>query len=605
MSKPKYKEGIIKQINSKCAECFVDGYKNPIIIGSKYIKKALSGDKVLIKIKKDKFGFVQKIIERNTSKILGEIDICDNFAFVKPWTSGYYKDFFIPKDKINNVKNKDIVEIEFLEWNKSAKSPSAKVIKKLHNITKEHYLMHRLELPTKFPDNVLQDMNKIEWNDFDTTGRLDMRGIDTFTIDPEGSTDLDDALSIEKRKDGFRVSIHIADVTHYVKPGSTLDREAYHRGLSVYLPNSNIPMLPEKLSSNLCSLLEKKDRLAVSILIDIDSDWNIKNYDISRTVIKSNKKFTYEEAEKHRNDKDSPWHSRLNMLYAIGKKLRNERFKNEITLNLPSFDWIFNEEGEPKKIKIKKRIPTMDLIQSWMLLTNQLVTQKIHTLGEYPWIYRTHNEIYDDNISELKKYLNQLDIKWDKKISKSDNIKNIIENDTTGILPEIIVKKFRPASYSSTQNGHFAIGVNDYAHFTSPIRRYADILIHRILLNAINGKNAIIPNIENDCKHITNKERRAERIEKYANKINCLKFFKNIDYTLQSKIIYFSKKGILVKTDLMIDAWIPSEDLEEYKYDDKQNKWIHSEYNLKLGDIISTKLNKLNWDRNEIYLKIA
>jgi ribonuclease R len=187
----------------------------------------------------------------------------------------------------------------------------------------------------------------------------------------------------------------------------------------------------------------------------------------------------------------------------------------------------------------------------------------------------------------------------------TDNIKNILEQDTTGILPEIVVKKFRPASYSSYQDGHFAIGVDDYAHFTSPIRRYADVLIHRILMNAVNGKKAIIPNIENDCKHITNRERRAERVEKYASKINALKFVKNIDYTLQSKIIYFSKKGILVKTDLMIDGWINSEDLEGYNYDEKQNKWVHDEYNLKLGDIISTKVCRLDWDRNEIYLKLV
>lgn len=605
MAKTKYYEGILKQINTKYAECKIEGVETPINIGSKYLKKALTGDKVLLKIKKEKFGFIQKIIERKKSKIIGEINISEKFAFVKPWSSGYYKDFFISKENINDdVKNGDIVEIEIIDWQKTDKSPSAKVIKKLRYITKEQYLMYRLELPTKFPDDVLQEVQQIEYKDIDILNRLDLRNVDTFTIDPENSTDLDDALSLEKIGENFRISIHVADVSHYIKPGTSLDTEAYNRSFTVYLPSSNIPMIPSKLSSDICSLLENKDRLAISIIINIDSNWDIIDYDIKRSVIKSNKKFTYEEAEEHRMNKDSIWYTRLNALYAIGQKLRNERFKNEISLQIPEIKWICDENNNPLKIKVKKRISTMDLIQSWMLLANQLVTQKINSLGDYPYIYRVHKEIYDDNINDLKKYLKQLNIEWFDNQTKHDNIKRILKEDKTNILSEIIIKKFRPAYYSPNKEGHFAIGVDDYAHFTSPIRRYSDILIHRIILNAINNKNVIIPNIENDCKHITNRERRAEKIERYINKNNALKFIKNVDYSLQAKIIYFTKKGILVKTDLMIDAWIENTQLENYIYDEKQNKWSHKEYNLKLGDIISVEIDRLDWDNNEIYLKM-
>jgi len=605
MAKTKYYEGILKQINTKYAECKIEGVETPINIGSKYLKKALTGDKVLLKIKKEKFGFIQKIIERKKSKIIGEINISEKFAFVKPWSSGYYKDFFISKENINDdVKNGDIVEIEIIDWQKTDKSPSAKVIKKLRYITKEQYLMYRLELPTKFPDDVLQEVQQIEYKDIDILNRLDLRNVDTFTIDPENSTDLDDALSLEKIGENFRISIHVADVSHYIKPGTSLDTEAYNRSFTVYLPSSNIPMIPSKLSSDICSLLENKDRLAISIIINIDSNWDIIDYDIKRSVIKSNKKFTYEEAEEHRMNKDSIWYTRLNALYAIGQKLRNERFKNEISLQIPEIKWICDENNNPLKIKVKKRISTMDLIQSWMLLANQLVTQKINSLGDYPYIYRVHKEIYDDNINDLKKYLKQLNIEWFDNQTKHDNIKRILKEDKTNILSEIIIKKFRPAYYSPNKEGHFAIGVDDYAHFTSPIRRYSDILIHRIILNAINNKNVIIPNIENDCKHITKRERRAEKIERYINKNNALKFIKNVDYSLQAKIIYFTKKGILVKTDLMIDAWIENTQLENYIYDEKQNKWSHKEYNLKLGDIISVEIDRLDWDNNEIYLKM-
>ena len=601
----KFYEGIIRQANSKFAFCEVEEMENPISIGAKYLKKSLTGDKVLLKVKEKRFGFVQKILERSQENITGQIKILEGFAFVKPWSANYYNDFFIPLDKTNNAKDGDIVEIKVIDWVRKEKSPKAEVVKTLYQVTSEQYLMYRLNLPTKFPDEVLEELNDIKLRDSDYINRVDLRNVDTFSIDPEGSKDLDDAISIERSEDGFKIGIHIADVTHYVKPGSLLDREAYKRGYTVYLPQTNIPMLPSKLSSNLCSLIPDKDRLSITIMVDLDNEWNIKEYDVYRSVIRNKKQFTYEEAEVHRNDNDSVWNTRLNMLYIIGQKIRSEEFPNEIELNLPEVKWLYDSDGEPQKVKLKNRIPTMDLIQSWMLLANKLTTKKINSLGRFPWIYRTHKEIYDDNIVDLKKYLKQIDVVWDDKLEKHENIKNIIADDDLGLASQLIIKKFRPAKYSHRKEGHFAIGTHDYAHFTSPIRRYADILAHRILLNALCDKPIRRKDLSAECKHLSDRERVVDKIEKNAVRFNGLKFMKNIDYTLNGRVLYFSKKGILIKTELMIDGWITVKELEGFNWSDKQNKWINKDYNINLGDIIEVDIDKLDWDKNEITLKFV
>ena len=293
------------------------------------------------------------------------------------------------------------------------------------------------------------------------------------------------------------------------------------------------------------------------------------------------------------------------MLNTIGMKLRKEEFPNEIELNLPEVTWVFDDDNNPIRVKNKKRIPTMGLIQCWMLLANKLVTKKIESLGNHPWLYRVHNELFDDNVDEIKKYLKQVDMKWDNKLSKHENINKIIEEDKTGIMPGIMVKKFRPAKYSHKKRGHFAIGTDQYAHFTSPIRRYADVLVHRILLNALADKPMYSSNMEKECKHLSDRERVTDKAEKQAHKLNCLNFAKSVDFDLKANVTYFSRKGILVRTDLLIDGWINNQQLVGFEWNEKTNKWIHNEHNINLGDTIDVKILKLDWDRKEIHLELT
>jgi ribonuclease R len=600
----KYYEGTIRIDKHMRAFCDIPETGVTFKIGAKFLNHALPADKVLIKVKgESKHGFVQKVIERNKAVLTGQIQILAKHAFVKPWNSEYTKDFYIPKEHIGDkTKDGDIVEIQIVDFPKTTKSPTAKVLKSLFKASSDQYMMHRMKLPTKFPEAVLQEVNEINPNR-DYSDRIDLRHLNVFSIDPQGSKDLDDALSIENTGNGYRVGIHIADVTAWLKTGSKLDQEAHKRGCSIYMPSSCIPMLPPTLSYDLCSLLANRDRLAVSIMINFDREWNLMDYYIFRSVINNRHQFTYEEAEKQRTDSNSEYYSDLNMLYVVGQKIRKQYFPHELELTLPDIKWELDEDGEPVKIKVKKRIASNDLIQAWMLMANMLATKKIQSLGIEPWIYRVHNTLDADKLESFKIDIKQLDIEWDSTLSVSDNLVNMLATEKASLVSDILVRKFKSAYYTHEKKGHFALGTSDYAHFTSPIRRYPDVIAHRILLKALDGKDIYCANIVSDCKHLTQQERRADEVERVSTQTNMLKFVKDVKYSMQACIVGFTKRGITVRTELMVDAIVPAKELDA-NWSDEERRWVNF-YNWKIGDIIQVKISHLDWSKRDIFLKLA
>ncbi len=603
----KFYEGIINQVSPKLALCDIPDLEKPIKIGGKFLKRALEGDKVLVKVKGEKYGFVQKIIERNSKVLTGQIQISNGYAFIKPWNGNYYTDFFVDKKNINKAKDGDVVDFEMLDWKSSNRSPSAKVIKPIYNASDTQYMMYKMDLPRKFPSAVIEELKDISLTPSDFVGREDLRALDIYSIDPEGCTDADDALSLENLDDGYRVGIHIADVSHFVKPGSQLDKEAFERAFTIYFPDSNIPMIPRKLSSDLCSLIEGEDRLAVTLFINFDRDWSIKKTEVVRSVINNKKFLTYEEAQAHKENPNSPYFRFLNTMYTNGKKILSEYFPNEIQLDLPELQWEFDDDKNPIKIKLKKRNDCMDLIQCWMLMANKLVTQLVEKINpSIPWIYRVHDEIQDENIEAFKMELIQIGEFWDDNMTQHSNIKRLLSTDNSSLISELLIRKFRPARYSSIKTGHFSLGSDDYTHFTSPIRRYTDIIIHRILLQAIKNKPVYCANLERDCEHISTQQRKVDKVERHFKGVTALNFVKNIDYSFKSKIIYFNKRGIFVKTEMLVDAWISSNELVKngMKFSEDLNKWINPKYDWMIGDIIKTKIDKLNWIKNDILLKL-
>lgn len=600
-----YYEGVITQSSSNTALCEIENFKEPVKIGSKFLKRALDGDKVLIKVK-DGFGFVQKVIERSNRTLTGKIQIANGYAFIKTFNPNYYKDFFVDKKYINGVKDGDIVEFKVIDWFKKDKSPSAKVLKPIYNASESQYLMYKLDLPTMFPSEVTEELRTIDLTDADFVGRKDLRNLEVISIDPEGCTDIDDALSLEDLKEGYRVGVHIADVSYFVKTGTELDKEAFKRSFTIYLPDYNIPMIPRKLSSDLCSLIEGKDRLTVSLFITFDNDWNIKKTEVERTVINNKKFLTYEQAQIEKDDVNSKYYKTLNTLYNIGKKMQLTHFQNEISLDLKELKWELDDKGNPIKIKVKQRNECMDLIQSWMLLANKLVTQMVERINPLThWIYRTHEPIDIENIDDLKLELMDLNETWNDNQSVSVNIKRLLQGVNSELISQLIIKKIKPAKYTTKKLGHFSLGSDDYTHFTSPIRRYSDVIIHRILLTTIKGKQVFCADLERDCVHISKQERKIDKIERYFNDVNSMKFVKNVNYTFKSKIIYHTPKGIFVKTEFLVDALLLGKDLEKdgIFYNKDIKKWVNPNLDWKIGDIIKTNISHLNWDKNEILLK--
>lgn len=601
-----YHNVIIRQDRKTNAYCFLPNVEKPIRIEKKFMDKTMSGDMVLLKVKDNRYGYVQKLIERPDRILTGQLQINKGYAHIKPWTSEIFIDFFVDKKHLNGAKNGDIVEFKIIEWRKKEKNPRVEILKSIYNTTSEQYLMYRMNLPTKFENEVIEECSLFNEETilFEKTNRIDLTHLDVFSIDPENCTDVDDALSFEITKTGYRIGVHISDVSFFVKPGTELDKEAMNRAFTTYLPQTNIPMIPRKLSSDLCSLLQGVDRLAVSTLFNFDNEWNLLDYDICRTTINNKHKMTYEEAEAHKNDTQSTFYMIMNQLYNIGNKIRKQHFKEELVLNLPENQFIFDKENNPIKIYNKKRISTMDLIQSWMLITNLYATKKLKSLNsKAPWIYRTHYKIEEENILLLKKELNQLGEFWDDNLEHIENIKKLLNNDNSKLISEIIIRKFRPAKYTTKQDGHFSLDNDEYTHFTSPIRRFSDIIIHRILINSLNNKNTYCVDLEKDCEWISSRERKIDKIVKKYNNINVMKFVKNIDYVFSGYVINISNKGLVIKTDLCVDGFVVLEDLKDYHFDETE-LIFRGKNDIKIGNKLDFKIKNLDEDKNNIGLEI-
>lgn len=589
----KFVETKIQFENKSSAFCIVDGKR--CNIKPKFLNKALPNDLILLKVKDGKYGFVQKVILRNESAIIGQLQVTENGSFIKPWSKLYHKDFFVDNKSLNGAEDGDAVEFKFKEW-KNEKLPKANIKKVLFNSTSEHFLIHKLGLPKKFPDNVLREAQGIKLN-YKYSDRVDLTHLNIFSIDPENTKDIDDALSIEKMEYGYRVGVHIADVSHYIKSGSLIDHEAFKRGTSVYLTDKLVvPMIPPNLSNNILSLVPNEERLALTFFINVDHDYIFLSYSILRSVIRSKNKFSYKEAEEHRLDNKSSYHDSINKLSEIGEVLRNLFFPKEILFETNKVTFKDNDEND-KCVVITEHFKTNSLIQSWMLLTNMFATKQIEELGVDKWLYRVHPDIDDSKLNELKKELSQLNLSWDDNLSVKDNIFKLNNSPLKGA----ILKKFKPAYYSDSKDLHFGLGSNQYTHITSPIRRYPDIMNHRILVNSLKEKKIIIGNLSKDAKKLSKSEKRAESCEKYAYNLCAMNFIKDIKYPLDAKILYFTKKGAYIKTEFEIEGWVFFKD---EKWDDTNRKFITAE-DWKIGDSIKVKLQKLDWNDMDIIFQFA
>lgn len=547
-------EGILDITATGAMFVAIEGMDRDAIMRSKNVP-AFSGDRILVKLDKVREGkrtearFI-KVVERKLKSFIGKFSVHKSkdfeVYFVTPVSSKALFDFYISSKFIHEAKDGDYVEIEFLEWGEKEKNPRGKVIEVLKNFNPNELTMRTIllerEFHQEFPEAVLEELKPIKskLTEKDFEGRLDMRSTLTLTIDPKTARDFDDALSVKKLDDHlYEVGVHIADVAHYVQLGTELDKEALRRATSVYLPDRVAPMLPEKLSNDLCSLNPKVDRLAFSMIYHIDDTGKVHDEYLAKTIIYSDRRFSYEEAQEVIETGKGDHADTILLLQKIASIWREARFKKGgINFEATEVQFVLDENGKPIDVIPKIQKEANWLIEEYMLRANTSVALALDVYTKKKMIpagiYRDHDtpdmaklELFSDAALRLGGH--KL-----KKITKPDQAADILNEflssisdaPESDILNQLAIRSMAKAYYSTENIGHYGLGFTHYSHFTSPIRRYPDLIAHRLLTNVLKKKKIeyTAAQMEEMCQHCSDQERKATECEREGIK------YKQVEY---------------------------------------------------------------------------
>ena len=564
-SETKQLVGIIDITQSGQAYVKSDDFPEEICISPSNTNGAMHTDKVKIKLfdKKRRDGRVEgevvDIVRRGKTEFAGTIHIESRHAFVVP-DNKKFRDFIIPKDKTGAAKDGQKVVVKMTGWEDYSDLPNGEVIKVLgevgNNDTEINAIMVEYGLPYEFPKEVekIAELLPIKITEEEISRRKDFRKITTFTIDPFDAKDFDDALSIRKLENGrWEVGIHIADVSHYVKPNSILDKEAFVRATSVYLVDRVVPMLPEILSNNVCSLRPNEEKLTFSAVFEIDEEAQIKKEWFGRTIINSDRRFTYEEVQDILEGKDGDFKEEIYLLNGLAKKLRAKRMADgSITFEREEVKFNLDEKGNPTGVYFKVMKDSNQLIEDFMLLANRRVAEYValaRKAGETekkksdlrrPFLYRVHASPSPQKIQEFSTFVATFGYRMNsgnnKSISTSLNqlLKEVQGKPEANMIETLAIRTMAKAIYTTENIGHYGLGFHYYTHFTSPIRRYPDVMAHRLLQFYIDadefkkiGKPADQNEIEQECKHCSEREKAAAEAERASIKYKQVQFLQD------------------------------------------------------------------------------
>lgn len=624
------KTGIFSGTQKGFGFVIIEGESGDIFIPEAYTKGAIHGDKVSIMISSEKTGrrkegAVVQILERAIKEIVGTFEKGKSFGFVLPDNQKFGRDVFIPKEHINGAVTGHKVVVKLTSYGDEEHNPEGKVIEIIGHKNDPGVdimsVVKAYDLPVEFPKDVFRVLDFVP-DEIDTNeigNRMDIRDIQTVTIDGEDAKDLDDAISLSKDGDIYHLGVHIADVTHYVKEGAAIDKEALKRGTSVYLVDRVIPMLPHKLSNGICSLNPGVDRLALSCFMDIDSNGNVIGHKLAETVVRSNSRMTYTNVSKIIEEQDEEITKEYEelvpmfmLMLELSEVLKARRHKRgAINFDFPESKIIVDHNGKPVEVRAYERNRATKIIEEFMLIANETVAEDFFW-QEMPFVYRTHDNPDEEKIRALSIFIHNFG--YSIKVGKEDihpkelqKLLNKIEDTPEeALISRLTLRSMKQAKYTVANTGHFGLSAKYYCHFTSPIRRYPDLQIHRIIKENITGKligerrghyEKILFDVAN---HSSKTERRADEAEREVEKMKKVEYMMNyIGDTFEGVISGITSWGIYVELPNTIEGMVRVSDMDDdyYVYDEERYQMVgdHTKKTYKLGQTVRVEV--LNADK--------
>lgn len=608
-----------------------DEFEKDIFVAPRKLRNALNGDKVKVYVYAKKTsgrkneGEVVEIISRAKTDFIGVAKIAERFAFVIPDDRKMLHDIFVPLGDLHGAKNGQKVKVTITDWPEGAKNPIGKISHVLgdqgENNTEMNAILAQYGFPLEFPEAVEAEANAIpeQVQASEIEGRRDFRTTTTFTIDPADAKDFDDAISFKQLENGnYEIGVHIADVSHYVKPNTALDKEAYERATSVYLVDRVIPMLPERLSNGVCSLRPNEDKLCFAAVFELDEEANICSQWFGRTAIHSDKRFSYEEAQEVIENGAGPYATELSILNKLAHLLRARKFKDgAISFESTEVKFKLDEQGKPLGVYVKERKDAHKLIEDFMLLANRKVAEFVAKKGKgkqkYTFVYRSHDSPNMESLSNFAMFAGRfgykINTKTDKEIAKSLNflMEDVEGKKEQNMLTQLAIRSMAKAIYTTKKSSHYGLAFDYYTHFTSPIRRYPDVMVHRLLaLYLDGGKSVDAESIELASSHSSAMEKRAADAERASIKYKQAEYLEeHVGQVFTGLISGVTEWGMYVEIlENKCEGMVRLRDIaDDFYVLDEKNYCIvgqrkHKKY--QLGDEVNIKVKKVDLAKRQI-----